>query len=175
MLEAHPCVEVGDYDPGAARGRIPGSHGIDGTGRRGGARLQVPLLREQRIVGSGVRIAPLIDLRVLDLRIRPQPLERCRDWLTGNRRLHTNDVQKIGNRAGCAQRRARACHQSGDTILRRSDLRACCGVACGAKFDDDRIARGCGAAMRVRAHRVEFAIHAGGAGPECDRHQHRPG
>ena len=35
VLEAHSGIEVGDYDPGgtrgpdAARGRIPGSHGVD--------------------------------------------------------------------------------------------------------------------------------------------------
>jgi len=58
------------------------------------------ILSTQRIVRHCVRIAPLIEFRVLDLRIRPQPLERCRNWLTGTAGCTRMTWQSLGNRAG---------------------------------------------------------------------------
>ena len=73
MIEAHAGIQVGDDEPGAARGHVPGAHRVD---RRGLRTLQDPLLVEQGVVGQRERIAALIELGVLDLRVGAQQCQR---------------------------------------------------------------------------------------------------
>src|SRR5213079_3349063 len=115
-----------------------------------------------------VWVAPLLGFRVLDLGIRPQALDRRRDRLADNCWLDTNAMQELGYGAHGTQLQTAACHQSGDAILRRSQLGSLRGAVGGAEFDDDPASRVFYARMmRLPEHRVELAAQAGGSRPEC--------
>jgi len=64
MVVEHARVEHRDHDSGGTAIRVPGADGIDG---RNLGVLQVPLVREQHVVGiRRVRVSPLIDGHIFD-------------------------------------------------------------------------------------------------------------
>jgi len=97
--------------------------------------LQVPLLVEQRIIGRGERVPPLVDFCVLDLRIGAQPREGLRAALPGM----WADAQQVdpGNDVAClSDRESMARGQRHDAPRCRLVRRR---LGCRTQPDDDAL------------------------------------
>ena len=95
VVKAHAGIELGDHDAVAAGRQVPGFHGVD---RRRLRVLQVPLPGEQRIIGQRLRVAALVLLGVLHLRVRAQACQRLR----GARSLNAQQLD-AGDDVACIE------------------------------------------------------------------------
>ena len=135
MIETHAGIEVRYDRTRAPGGRVPRGAGAD---RRRLCCLQVPLLREERIVRHQVRVAPTIGHRVLDSRICRQSLQRLRKIRDGKRLLETQHFEPWRDR--CHRHDTHA--TQGRNGLQRSHVRLTrlrCDRGSSAPLDDDAI------------------------------------
>ena len=128
MIEAHAGVDVGDHRSGAARSDGPRRHGVGarrvagGSGCAGGH--HVPLSagigrrHEQRVIGQGMRITPLIDVRKLDGGIGAQRLECGRGRTAIQRGTEVHHMHARRELAGPSHADMRALHQCVDVCRR---------------------------------------------------------
>ena len=166
MIEAHPRIEHGDDDAVAARGRIPGRRDRH-RGRLCG--LQIPLVREQRIVRQGVRVSTTIGFGEGDGRIRAQVLERSLHIVSRQRDGEAHDTQGRRHFTDQLQRHACAIADACDRL--EQFLAAPRG---GRGTPTEQHSRRDVLTARLAQHRLILGRDRHGPRPQPSRQQHRP-